>query len=149
MLIIVTIVALMRRPVNIAAKAFGYDNPNRKAAAAPVQAPVTGNGIPTKITNPRNSQVSIILPFRRVLKNNQLKNLSPCGHFLKKLEMGPNRTRIGIEIRKFPATAQIKACCQVIFPMVIAQGKATLSSPMGVIDSKKVIQRGSWINVWK
>jgi len=91
----------------MARKDFLYDKPNRNAAAAPVQAPVTGNGIPTKITKPRNSQVSIIFPFRRVLANNQLKNLSPRDQRIKKLDIGPKRKRIGMEIKKFPATAHI------------------------------------------
>jgi hypothetical protein len=62
---------------------------------------------------------------------------------MRNFEIGPNNSRIGIEIIKLPATAHRKASYHCISPKVIPQGKATLSSPIGVMANKKVIQRGS------
>ena len=48
----VTIVELIRTPDIIAMQLLIFDKPNRYAASAPVQTPVRGNGIPTKIIRP-------------------------------------------------------------------------------------------------
>ena len=54
----VTITPAMRTPAVIAAKAGQKRKPSKKATAQPVQAPVMGSGMATKIANAVSSKVS-------------------------------------------------------------------------------------------
>ncbi len=64
------------------------------AATHPVQAPVTGKGIPTKRTNPQNSNVSTSFPFRRVRANSQEKKRSHNFHCRSHDDTGSKKKRI-------------------------------------------------------
>ena len=73
--IAVTIIPAIKTPKAIKGKARLMGMPNTKAAKAPVQAPVKGKGIATKIIKAKSRQRSNFLEcFRLVFSNNQLKN---------------------------------------------------------------------------
>ena len=80
----VTTTPAMITPASMARKAFLNLNPKIKAAAQPVQAPVAGNGMPTKMASPMEPYFSnSALCFLCVLSNNHVKKISPILHFLR------------------------------------------------------------------
>ncbi len=82
--VVVTIIPAINTPEVMAMKAFLNFMPNRKAIAQPVQAPVMGSGMATKIANaimPKFSWSRIYFFLVRV--KSQKKKLSPTGYFLR------------------------------------------------------------------
>lgn len=95
--------AAMSTPSAIAKKARQKFMPRRKATIEPVQAPVTGRGMPTKSASPQNSALSKFLPRRLERSKIHLRMLSKSLTLLASLEMGPKRrSRIGMG-RMLPA----------------------------------------------
>ena len=62
----VTIAAARRTPTKIARKAFLRSMSNTKAAMAPVQAPVMGKGIPTKINGKKVNSLEAFLMSNKI-----------------------------------------------------------------------------------
>ncbi len=76
--------------------------PKMKEAKAPVQAPVVGKGIPTKMISPKISYFSIILLFFWVLLKSQSKNFLNKGILVKRFKINLKRKRIGRIGRRLP-----------------------------------------------
>lgn len=83
--------------------------PKMKDAKAPVQAPVVGKGIPTKMMSPKISYFSIILLFFWVLLNSQSKNFFKKGIFIKIFKINLKRKRIGKMGKRLPIIDKIRA----------------------------------------
>lgn len=133
---VVTIAALIHNPMNIAKNDFLFDNPNKYAATQPVQAPVTGNGIPTNNTKPQNSNLSINIPFFLVRVNSHKKKLSINFQFLKKLDIGSIKNNTGMEIIKLPIIEKNTASYHDSSCTSMAHGIAPRNSVTGSIDRK-------------
>lgn len=82
--------------------------PKIKDAKAPVQAPVVGKGIPTKMISPKISYFSIILLFFCVLSNSQSKNFFKKGIFIKRFKINLKRKRIGKIGKRLPIIDNIR-----------------------------------------
>tara|TARA_Y100000590_G_scaffold374356_1_gene438659 strand:+ start:53 stop:430 length:378 start_codon:yes stop_codon:yes gene_type:complete len=98
----VTIEELINTPNIIAKTDFDFDNPKRYEANEPVQTPVKGNGIPTKIIKPKNFNRFTISPFFLVLLKIDVIIFSINKNFLKKFIDGPIIYIISTPIRIFP-----------------------------------------------
>lgn len=112
------------------------------AARVPVQAPVPGSGIPTKVEGPRRH------PYLQQLFKFLATTVTFLRHQVKKppirgLSAPHSRTRrakkkiIGTGIM-FPMTQRIRACHQGI-PEAIATGTAPRSSTKGIIEIKSAM----------
>ena len=75
----VTIPAAIRIPKVTEGIALLGGMPKRLEIIAPVQAPVIGKGIPTKIAKPKNSEYSIPFAFLRLRSKSQSKNFFADG----------------------------------------------------------------------
>ena len=122
------------------------------ATAEPVHAPVSGNGIATKVTTPQNLMFSVLLTSSALLTfwsivllllENRLSNAfaSPENHFVFFIQL---KTGIKSGIIKNagnvdPTTEQIYACHQLSLftphTLLIAKGRAVLNSVTGIIAS--------------
>ena len=86
-----TISPAIKTPKNIKGNAFLKGTPNKKAAIEPVQAPVKGKGIATKLINAIAPYLFILLlVFLLVLSKTQEKNLAQILLFEEsQFETGP------------------------------------------------------------
>ena len=81
---------------------------NSIATTQPVQAPVAGNGIATKIASPIASYLSTILALFFVLSKNQSKNFFKGPHLLKNSLIGLKKRSSGITGMELPTIAKKK-----------------------------------------
>jgi len=144
-----TITPAIKTPSETKGKATLNGKPKRKAAMAPLQPPVKGNGIATKITNPISSYFLIWSStfFLVLLKNQFIIFLKKFDFFDKKFETGSkNNKRKNTGIR-FPKKEIKKTFQNDKLKIKIPVGIAPLSSEIGAIAKRKIkISGGIIIN---
>ena len=142
---VVTIAPAISTPAAMARKARQKGNPSRKARIAPVQAPVKGRGIATKIVSPRVSYLSTIFPLLLDRSNTQLIILSNSFTLLKSLTMGSRNSNRKGTGNRLPARATTKAMGQEIWNVFMANGIAPRSSDIGAAAVKKTLRNSDTV----
>lgn len=131
----------IKTPNNTEITALAGFIPRRKEAIEPVQAPVKGRGMATKIINPNTLYLSIKLLLDLVCLKSQLKNLSKILNLLlRKSDIGPKRNIISIGGIILPIYDNKKDIPKGILYTNKASGRDNLSSPTGVIARKKTVK---------
>ena len=136
------------------------DNPKKTAIAVPVQIPVKGSGIETKINNPTMrifvfTSSALSLDFLAKFSAFCFKTISIFSIilltnliFLSKLNIGISKKNIGIQIIDEPIYARV-AVVSKPSPYKAPTGIAPFNSTSGNIEIIKVISFPSFVKVWK
>ena len=133
---------LSKMPQKIPTIVWVFFIPKIYAATQPVQAPVTGSGIPTKNINPSNFNLSTIFPFLADLSNSHEKNLSKTEYLLRYLDAGLNNKIIGMVTMKLAIMDTITTLYQGSLRTKIPYGIEPLDSITGIIEIKTIIRYG-------